>query len=138
MFKSNTQPYCRMCGKPVRKHTTQHYVEHPMGRGRFDFDAELVTREDLQKRTNQQIVSVKYHYENEEHERASEDIYDNRWTRHVSGRRTVYSYTTWDGESYVGEFFCNGDCAEAMGYSAARAGWSTDHWRRRVKRKETT
>lgn len=133
MFKSPEQPYCRWCGKPIRKYTTHHYVNHPMGKHR-DFDADLVSRESLQKRTNERIVSVKYHYENESYEDLNPgEIYDKRIVRRVSGRRTVYSYTTWDGESYVNEFFCNNDCEMALGRSAARAGWATNAWKKTRK-----
>lgn len=133
-FKSKTQPYCRWCGKPIRKHTERHSL-----RGHNFETAEPVTVEELKKTTNKQIVSVKYHYEHEkwEDQRTDpSDIYSRNYVRHVSGRRTVSVYTTWDGETYLDEFFCNGPCENAMGRAAAEKGWSTKHWRERMKKEE--
>jgi len=114
--KATTQPKCLYCHKPIPKYTTHHYVEG----AKFSFGkSPLVTLADLRKKTNEQIVSAKYHYEQEEHV-PNEDY--THVKRRVSGRRTVYSYSTWDGESYIDPFFCNGEHARNFGYAAARHG----------------
>ena len=105
MFKSKTQPLCRWCGKAIAKRTDYHYVSGQIGSG-VNFNKPVV-REDI--RTNQQITSIKYCYET-----------DRNYER--TGRRTIYAYNTWDGESYVDEFFCNGDHAKTFGYAAAVKG----------------
>ena len=118
--KSTTQPHCLWCGKRIAKRTTRHDVK---GTGwAFKEGGPIVTREDLQKRTNGRIVSVKYHYENERHEKMSQSIYDNNYRRIVSGQRTIHAYSTWDGESYVDPYFCNGDHARCFAYAAAKHG----------------
>jgi hypothetical protein len=118
--KSATQPLCLWCGKRIAKVTTSHRTP----KTGFTFDkSEIVTLEELRRTTNEKIVSVKYHHEHESYEDLTPgEIYAKQLKRHVSGRRTVYSYTTWDGESYVDEFFCNGDHAQRFAYAAARHG----------------
>jgi hypothetical protein len=112
--KLKRQPLCRYCGKAIAKWTDQHRVGGVLvPKAAFD---NPTTIEDCRKMTNETVVSVKYHYET--------DI-----NYEKTGRRTVYTYNTWDGESYVDEYFCNGDHAKSMGYAAARKGWSTVQWR---------
>jgi hypothetical protein len=119
-YRSSKQPYCLWCHKRIPKTTTHHLTSKTT----FEFTTSApVTLEDLKKLTNEQIVSVKYHYENESYEDMTPaEIYAKRYVRHVSGRRTIYAYTTWDGLSYKDEFFCNGEHARTFGYAAARHG----------------
>jgi hypothetical protein len=129
-FRSQTQPFCRCCGKPIAKSTTTHHVGKTF---KFENGQRELSWDDVQKLTNEQVVSVKYHYESERYETKGDDIYDRNIKRITSGRRTVYLYTTWDGESYVDQFFCTGECAKALGYGAAREGWATGKWRARAR-----
>jgi len=116
MFKSAERPRCRWCGKPIAKATNYHSVSNAFHAFK---ENKLTTLEDCQKKHNEKIVSVKYHHETE----STIDGYAR------TGRRTVYSYATWDGESYKDGFFCNGEHAQLMGYAAAEKGWSTKAYR---------
>jgi hypothetical protein len=111
--KLKKQPHCRWCGKAIAKHTESHFIKN-WGVSAFTTN-QLVTREDCTMLTNLLVLSVKYHYETIDGER--------------TGRRTVMSYNTWDGESYVDEYFCSGEHAKSMGYAAAMKGWSTHKYR---------
>jgi len=73
------------------------------------FETAPKTMADCQKLTNETVVSVEYQYET-----------DSNYER--TGRRVVHSYSTWDGESYKDEFFCNGEHAKYFGYAAAHHG----------------
>jgi hypothetical protein len=121
-YKSATQPFCLYCGKPIAKDTTYHRVG-TLGVG-FNWDrGPIVTLGELSTRVNEQIVSVKYTHEHETYEDMNpDDTYGKHYKRRVSGRRTVYSYSTWDGETYRDPFFCNGEHAQLFGYAAARHG----------------
>lgn len=131
-FKSHEQPRCRWCGKRIAKHTTHHFVD---GSGyAFKEDNKIVTLDDINKTTNEFIVSVKYHYEKEEYEDLTpNEIYSKKIVRRTSGRRTIHEYTTWDGESYKDEFFCNGDHARNFGYAAACKGLAMPAYNKAVK-----
>lgn len=128
-YKSKMQPFCRYCGKAIPKHTDSHRLPGFI----FNAEAPLVTLEDLKRKTNEEIVSVKYHYESERYEDLNPgDIYDRSVIRKVSGRRTVHTYSTWDGESYRDQFFCSGPCTNSFAYSAASSGMGTAAWRQRT------
>jgi len=111
-MKSNTQPYCRWCGKPLRKDTEWHY----RGADRANKANRLHSKADCQRQVNQKVISVKYH----------QDYDDWRGPSHGEpvGERYVYSFSTWDGESYEAAdytgFFCSNLCAFRLGVSAAR------------------
>lgn len=112
--KLKKQPYCRWCGKPIAKRTTNHCL-WKFGTG-VDYN-NPVTLDDCRKKTNEQVVSVKYSYYTDEEGNTSKTM------------RSVYSYNTWDGESYVDEYFCNGQHARNLGYAAAAKGWNTHNYR---------
>lgn len=110
--KSATQPLCLWCGKRIPKYTTSHNVITPaMWQTSFAdrYESLPKTMADCQKLTNERVVSVDYQYEQDAN-------YDR------TGRRVIHSYSTWDGESYQDEFFCNGDHAKSFGYAAAHHG----------------
>jgi hypothetical protein len=114
-YKSATPPHCLWCGKRIAKHTTRRYViTIAMWKQAFgDHYASLPkTLADCQKLTNEKVVSVDYQYETD----------DTNYEYKRTGRRVVHHYTTWDGESYQDEFFCNGDHARSFGYAAAHHG----------------
>jgi hypothetical protein len=108
-YKSPKQPHCLWCGTRIAKATTRHNVVTPaMWRQSFReaYASMPKTIADCHKLTNEKVVSVDYQYEQ-----------DYNFER--TGRRVVHSYSTWDGESYQDEFFCNGDHARQFGYAAA-------------------
>ena len=101
-YRSTTQPLCRYCGKAIAKYTTTHFIDRK--------DQQLTSKADCQKLTNEKVVSVRYgpRYQPDSHllDYQHQDI--------------VWAYSTWDGESYADEFFCNGTHAKDFGYAAAR------------------
>lgn len=114
-----TQPYCRVCGKPIRKRTTMVYVVPE--RTEYTRDGSLIryvvgsanSKADCAKLTNQTVTAIK----------KNED-------------GSVHAFYEWDGERYVDEFFCTGTCARYLAYAAAHQGFSTEKWRKRQKQKE--
>lgn len=110
--KTATQPHCLWCGKRIPKATTRRNLVTPaMWKESFDeaYANRPKTLADCQKLTNEKVVSVDYQYE--------QDVNYDR-----TGRRVVHSYSTWDGESYMDPYFCNGDHAKNFGYAAAMHG----------------
>jgi hypothetical protein len=117
-FKSPTQPLCRYCGQGIRKHTERHYVRTEKDRGGMPRDTKVVperirSKAECQKLTNEQVVSVQYSEDREYNPYSYESAVKDRY---------VSSFTTWDGESWEDEFFCNGQHAAYFGYASARAG----------------
>lgn len=109
-FKSSVQPLCRYCGKPIGKHT--HSVWFGQSRPSLsDFSTnraqEPKSKEEAQRLLNETIVSVSWAHS---------------WVSGEKVRTHVHHVTTWDGESYKDEFFCNDKHARFFGYAAARAG----------------
>jgi len=97
----NNRPCCVECGKPLLKYTHTVFVQKPGGGGRAKEDVYAVihTKEEAQRHTNLEVVSVR---------------------RGIDG--TVDRFGTWDGESWGHEgrgFFCNQTCAANHGYRAA-------------------
>lgn len=107
-----TQPLCRYCGKPIRKSTRHNYVVRARqphmtdnAFARYVVCDELPqTKAECQKLVNEQVVSVKRHYQVD---------------------KGIASFGTWDGESYVDKFFCNGDHARKFAYKCAAANKAT-------------
>jgi hypothetical protein len=122
-FKSSSQPFCRWCGKPIKKLVRSVWLhkrspnstrnETPTEYAQTIVVDELpTTRQGCQRYTNGRVVSI------------------TRW--HVDQGR-IGRFGEWDGESYVDEFFDTGSCAMAMGYSAVRThNLVTDRWRKAV------
>lgn len=103
-------PLCRYCGKPIPKETE---VIH------FRGDREPPrTREEAQRLTNRPIISIAY------------DAYE--------GVRYVQRISTWDGESYIDDFFCKGEHALRYGYFAVKndPDLRTQAWVDAVRRQE--
>jgi hypothetical protein len=119
MFKSNKQPLCRACGKPIAKYTTTAYVVPELDEryhrnnsySRYIYaNPPLVSKADCQRVSNQQVMSIKYTIDTDAH------------FEPIPGSRHVHLFTEWDGESYTDEFFCSGACAQDFGRMAARSG----------------
>lgn len=111
-------PLCRYCGVaipkrtvglwchavPPRTETTDHYT------GRIvkvhvprHVVGEFKTKAELQRHVNEQIVSIR---------------------RRENG--TIQQATTWDGQSYVDEYFCTSKHAQLFAYVMAAAGQQTN------------
>jgi hypothetical protein len=115
-FKSATQPFCRTCGKPIRKYTRRVWIEkeekHRAPASSFSRYVVGVarTREDCARLSSMQVVSV---------------------TR-AHDKEFILSFNEWDGESYADEFFCTSSCAAVMGYAACeKYNLSMPAWRNR-------
>ncbi len=104
------RPLCHCCGKPIPKRTDLHWVRDADSLtegGTLKYVlGPLYSKADCQRNANQEVVSVSYMSRKDE--------------------RRVASFTTWDGESYVDEFFCKGTCATQFAYVMARAGRCTN------------
>lgn len=101
-FTSPTQPFCRCCGKPIKKTVITHYFAQPphLAGGSSSwarYRAEpATTKAEAQRLVNGRIVSTRKSY---------------------GGQVTV---GVWDGESYVDGDFCTDPCATAFGRMAAK------------------
>lgn len=122
-FKSDTQPFCRYCGKPIAKRVDTVYFGRKL-HGRPEFPK---TTAEARRLVNGTVVSC-------------------RWQRYVSNddpdRIPVYrtdgepdhDYVAWvgvwDGESYEDEFFCTQVDARRFAYLYARGGHATTDYNR--------
>ena len=123
-FKSATQPLCRYCGKKIAKWTETVYVR----------DRSVRSKADCEKRTNQKVVSVRYEDPGRFKRSAPKDYYTEAEICEAEAQgRWVDMFTTWDGESYQDEFFCNGTHAQYFGYAAARAGQAMPEYNKAKK-----
>jgi len=98
-FRSEQQPHCRYCGVGIKKETHTHYF----GQSRTQSDdyssdhiEEPKSKAEAQRLLNGTIVSVR-----------------------LNSDKSIWKVTTWDGESWVDEHFCNGDHARQFGYAIA-------------------
>lgn len=125
IFKSATQPLCRYCGDRIRKHAVTVYLkrerseydrDHP-GFSRHIYTAEPIkSKADCEKQTNQTVIAVKW-------DRPTIST-DTGYAR-APDRDQIASFSEWDGESYIDQFFCNGDHAKRFAYVMARTGYQT-------------
>jgi len=146
-FKSKTQPFCRQCGKPLRKVTTVAYIKAKPYDERYDrpgsgsrtINVEKLpkTLAECRKLSNQHIVSVKRD-RTREYQATGDDIYDQKMTTKVTADRGIDQLTEWDGETYDDEFFCTTTCARAMAYAILKKepGWGTKAYRDAVSMKK--
>lgn len=113
------RPLCHCCGKPIPKRTELVWVRDPdsvQGGVSKHVSGPLHSKTDCQRHVNQQVVSVSYMPRN--------------------GERRVSHFTTWDGESYVDEFFCKGSCATQFAYVMARAGRCTNFYNEAIAKQQ--
>lgn len=125
-FKSDKQPYCRCCGKPISKHTNHFYLTTEMTElerqsnqrhSGSEYQSRYIevpsfpkTKAQLQAFSNARITSVKY--------TEIRDNYDDDDPKD----RYISQFTSWDGESYRDQFFCNRTaCAVDFAYALAKA-----------------
>lgn len=113
IYRSQTQPFCRCCGKPIAKHVRNVWLETQLQphMKSHDFSRYVVgearSKAECQRFTNWYVVSVQY---SKEHDFET-DTYK---------RGHVRSFGEWDGESYKDEFFCSGPCVDKMAYAAMK------------------
>jgi len=86
------RPRCACCNKPLPKHTTAVYWNGYK-------DPPAANREEAQRRTNLQIVSVK---------------------KHSDGK--IWCAGLWDGVTWVGPF-CTNNCTMHFAFAAYKAGY---------------
>jgi hypothetical protein len=113
-FVSQIQPLCRYCAAPIKKHThTVWFGMNQMGQTGYSthMPDKPKSKAEAQRLVNQQIVSIGW-----SHHWVQQD------GRDVKVREYIDKITTWDGESYVDEFFCNAEHARWFGYAAVRGG----------------
>lgn len=103
-FTSPTQPYCRCCGKPVKKRTVLVYfgARGPDSHSaRYMPDARPTTKAEAARLVNGHIVHVRHYGE------------------HANEGGRLYSASVWDGETYEAEHFCTLVCAAEFGRMCA-------------------
>lgn len=123
MTKSKTQPLCLWCGKRIAKNTSWERFGTTMGK--FP-DIKPKTREEAQRYVNHAIVSLSWSY---------------HWDRDAYppkrlSRNYIEKVGTWDGESYVDLFFCNGNHARNFAYAAARKGLAMPAYNEAIKKRD--
>ena len=112
-FQSDTQPLCRYCGKPIKKHTTTVYFVKERTQYMVDSDhtryivGAPTEWGEAQRMVNERIVAVR------------------RDTMYQRDRAIIGQASLWDEQSYEDEFFCNGSHAKKFAYVMARAGHAT-------------
>jgi hypothetical protein len=116
---SPTQPFCRWCGKPLRKFTRTVWIEKAdsgrteAGRAASDWsryvftDTPPTTKAECQALTNLRVISVHYTALYQDGEQVG---------------RALRSFGEWDGESYltVYDYFCSNPCAAELGRTVVR------------------
>lgn len=110
-------PLCRYCAGPIPKRTVAlmcvaapprtTYTDHRTGEERaLAVHRHVVgvfkTKAELQRVVNEEVVSIR---------------------KNADG--TINFASTWDGQSYVSEYFCNGKHATLFAHVMARAGQQT-------------
>ena len=102
-FRSATPPLCRCCGKAIAKHsmTVQLTLERAdYQKDRPPWSRYIVvekfpsTKADCQKMTNEKVISVK-----------RRQIMGGNFE--PTGASYIAEFSTWDGESYRDQYFCN-------------------------------
>jgi hypothetical protein len=111
-FKSPTQPYCRWCGKPIAKRTTNIYFGRSNNLATDSIcnrPEKPTSKAEVQRLINQQVVSVRWRDKPRGYADDGPPERDYIWWAGV-----------WDGESYEDEYFDRNQCAQDMGRSAVK------------------
>jgi hypothetical protein len=101
-------PLCRHCGGRIAKAVRTHPIAEG---GAATKDTGLHSKADCQRITNSEITSISYFTETKNGE--------------PTGHRWIVAFNTWDGSSYVDDFFCSGSHAQAFGRLMAKQGHRT-------------
>ncbi|UTC29690.1 hypothetical protein BAJUN_00600 [Bajunvirus bajun] len=91
------QPFCRNCGKPIKKKTHSIFFGQSARSDEFSTcrPEKPKSKDEVKRLVNEQVISVS-------------------WFRHGSDPYIVGA-NTWDGETYVDDLFCTVRCGEAFG-----------------------
>lgn len=113
-FKSTTQPFCLTCSRKIAKATEHHFLRQSPQ-----------TLAQVKASTNRQVVFWRYADEPGElavtyQKRPGGGYGDLEFETRAKSKTLIDEFSTWDGESYVDEFFCTGTCAQRYGYRMAR------------------
>lgn len=109
-------PLCRYCGKPIAKRSRVVYLTLKITEYNRNHGDSIVYKEvpefpkskaECQKITNRQVISVSW-----------ASVHNSETD--TTTRPYINKFYDWDGESYIDEFFCNGDHAKRFGYLMAR------------------
>lgn len=115
---SATQPFCRWCGKALKKATRTVWIESVDSRNKDSCRDSIYSRyvfvtpkptskAECQRLSNLHVISVQY-------------VPEYKMGDHVG--RVVRSFGEWDGQSYetILDYFCSNVCAAALGRAAYR------------------
>lgn len=139
MIKLPRQPRCRFCGARIAKWTeTVRFIESgregrtysSVGRAIY-VDEPPRSKAEAQRFLNEPIVSV--HYAEIWDVLAYPDDPESRVVSSKRIGRFVDYVTVWDGETYVDEYFCNGDHAKRFAYLLAVEGRCTSAYNEAVR-----
>jgi len=144
MFKSKTQPLCRYCGALIKKHGESVYVYAEPPRDQYVEEIQgfvggrmVKTGERIQK------IHVPRHVVGQPKTKSEcQSLADRSFNHPVSvisisrSGEGIRRFNIWDGETYVDEFFCNGEHARRFGYETARTGMAMPAYNRAVKNRE--
>ncbi|UTU07950.1 hypothetical protein CcrC1_gp264c [Caulobacter phage C1] len=122
-FESEKQPFCRSCGKPIRKYVDTLYFGR-MAQNGEEHRAKVYPRSkaEVQTLVNGTVLSVSWQ---RYHGLPYEEIYIKE-----TGGEYIDKVTVWDGVTYVDEFFCTLRCAADLGEAVAAQGWSMTPYRK--------
>lgn len=114
--KMPSQPFCICCGSAIAKFTrTEHISWSKIKSGEAPRN-----RADLATLTNLRVISVRYWRDQDG----------------SAAQRFIDRYSTWDGESYVDQYFCDGTCGSRFAYIMANSGHMTVVAKRKIKGSE--
>ncbi|MBN9310849.1 MAG: hypothetical protein J0I99_00530 [Devosia sp.] len=105
------QPYCRYCGKAIRKRTTTVY---------FVNTQEEKERQDRVSSYSKHVVGAPMTRAEAQLLVGNERIVSHRKRGTIIDGDRIDRVTTWDGESYESQFFCTGDHAQRFAYAVLR------------------
>ncbi|AFO71600.1 hypothetical protein CcrSwift_gp241 [Caulobacter phage CcrSwift] len=112
IFSSKTQPHCRCCAKPIKKHTRRHYFGSREAKDNgwsLDRIETPMSEDELRRLVNGHIVSFAW----------SHDVtYDANY-KAVRKKTHIAWANVWDGETYEDGYFCTLRCAAAFGSMVA-------------------
>lgn len=96
-----TRP-CIVCGRPIAKRTTTVYIVPDTGwsPNYQGHRADVKSRCECRRFTNAPYIV----------------------SHRKNGDGFIYSFETWDGETFTDKYFCTKSCAQAQGYAAAKFG----------------
>jgi hypothetical protein len=103
-------PLCRYCGKPIRKRTESVSFSTFARADLKGVKPHSIA--EAQRHVNGKIVSVRWTTPTKLDHGEFVDTGEPRYIDRVS---------VWDGESYIDEFFCNGDHAQRYAYAMVRS-----------------